>query len=315
MVPRRAAGVLVTCLLAAAPAAAQRTPDGHPDLQGNWTNATATPLERPEAFADKAVFTPEEAAAFERGGRDRLLAVIPEDQQKVAGDLDPVFLETQNYKVVDDRRTSLIVDPSNGKLPPPLAAAAARTTMPEPTGYDGPEAMGLDERCLISNGFAWSAAAPPMVANPFAENYYQIVQTPGYVMILAESVHDARIIRIGGRHLPPSMLQWLGDSVGHWEGDTLVVDTTNFTTKSSFHGSSARLHVVERFTRVDRDTIGYRATVDDPGTWTAPWIVDIPFKATAEPVLEYACHEANYSLEFSLRGERAAEARETEAAK
>jgi hypothetical protein len=303
-----ALGLAIVCVVAS-PAAAQRTPDGHPDFQGNWTNGTATPLERPEEFKDKAVFTREEAAAFERGGRDRLLAIIPEDQLKVAGDLDPVYLETQDYRVVDDRRTSLIVDPPNGKLPPPIEEAAARTTMPPAPNYDGPEGLGLDERCLVSIGFAWSAAAPPMVANPFSENYYQIVQTPDYLMILAEGVHDARIIRIGGRHLPASMHQWLGDSVGRWEGDTLVVDTTNYSPKGSFHGSSARLHVVERFTRVDQNTIGYRATIDDPGTWTAPWTVDIPLKATSEPVLEYACHEANYSLEFSLRGERSAEAR------
>ncbi len=126
---------------------------------------------------------------------------------------------------------------------------------------------------------------------------------------MTELVHDARIIRIGAEHLPPGQQQWLGDSVGHWDGDTLVVDTTNYTDKSRFHGTGTRLHVVERFTRIDADTIGYRATVEDPDTWTSPWTMDLPFERSSQGPLEYDCHEANYALEFSLRGERAAEAR------
>jgi hypothetical protein len=304
---RRLFAAAVVVWAFAATTIAQRTPDGHPDLQGFWTNSTATPLERPEAFADKAVFTPEEADEFERSSLPRLLKNFPDDQIKTAGDLNETYLETQGMKVVPDRRTSLIVDPANGKLPARVHPAPKPAPDAAEPVHDGPESFDLDERCLLETAFGSSNAAPPMVPNPFGQNFYQIVQTPDYVMILTEIVHDARIIRIGGTHLPPSERQWLGDSVGRWEGDTLVVDTTNYTAKSTFRGSGTGLHVVERFQRVSPTTIDYRATVEDADTWVAPWTVSIPFRATDQPPLEYACHEANYSLEFSLRGARAEE--------
>ncbi len=308
MTRRMTAALLTAALVGSIDIGAQQPGGQPPSLQGLWTNGTATPLERPDALADQEFFTPEEAAEFEHSGITRLLAAFPEDQVKTAGDLNETFLETQDLKVVATRRTSLIVDPADGKLPPRVHPAP----QPAPDGaeppHDGPESFDLDERCLLETAFGSSNAAPPMVPNPFAQNYYEIVQTPEAVMILTEVVHDARIIRIGGAHLPPTMRQWLGDSIGRWVGDTLVVDTTNFTAKSKFRGSGTGLHVVERFRRVDGDTIDYRATIEDPDTWTTPWTVAIPFEATDQPVLEYACHEANYSLEFSLRGARAEEA-------
>jgi hypothetical protein len=309
MAHRLTAVVAATVLIGPVGLSAQRGPDPHPDLQGYWTNSTATPLERPKELGDKAVFTPEEAARFEQGGMARFLSSIPEDQKVTAADLNDTYLETSDFKVVADRRTSLIIEPANGQLPAPVPDAAKRATTPRARNYDGPEGLTLDERCLTSTDFGYSTAAPPLVPTPFF-NYYQIVQTDSAVVILSEGVHDARIIRVGGQHLPPTMRRWLGDSIGHWEGDTLVVDTTNYSEKSSFHGSSPELHVVERFRRVDANTISYRATVADPGTWTAPWTADIPFVATDSPIYEYACHEANYSMEFSLRGTRAAEREE-----
>jgi hypothetical protein len=205
-----------------------------------------------------------------------------------------------------DGRTSLIIDPPDGRLPPQLESAKARAAARK-RSYDDPEAMTLDERCLVSTAAGSSQVAAPIVPNVLAGNYYQIVQTPQYVVLFTEWVHDARIVRIGGTHPPPAVQRWLGDSIGRWEGDTLVVDTTNFTPKTHFRGSGERLHVVERFTRADANTIRYRATVDDPETWPRPWTMEVPFKATKEPVLEYACHEGNYAIENSLRGHRAEE--------
>ena len=186
------------------------------------------------------------------------------------------------------------------------AAKARAEARPRPS-KDDPELLGLDERCLLTTAFGSSNAAPPMVPNPFGQNFYQIVQTPDHVLIYTETVHDARIIRIGGTHTPAAVRLWLGDSIGHWDGDTLVVDTTNFTEKSHFGGSGLRLHVVERFTRSSPTTIRYQFTVDDPDTWATPWSAEIPFSATAERIYEYACHEGNYSMTNVLRGARAEE--------
>jgi hypothetical protein len=169
--------------------------------------------------------------------------------------------------------------------------------------------MGLDERCLLTVAFGSSNASPPMVPNPFGQNFYQFVQTPDHVVIFTETVHDTRIVRIGGRHLPPQVQLWLGDSIGRWDGNTLVVDTTNFTEKTHFRGSGAALHVVERFTRTGPTTMRYQVTADDPETWARPWTAEIPFTATRERMFEYACHEANHSMENVLRGARAEEKR------
>ena len=170
--------------------------------------------------------------------------------------------------------------------------------------YDSVKTRPTSERCLIGFG---STSGPPMMPVLYNNNY-QIVQTPDAVMILVEMVHDARIIRINGTHAAPSVRQWLGDSIGHWEGDTLVVDTTNFNDQTRFRGSSENLHVVERFSRPDANTILYRVTIDDPSTFTRPWTMEYPFVATKGPVYEYACHEGNYAMTDILGGARKAEA-------
>ena len=267
-----------------------RTPDGHPDLQGFWTNGTITPLLRPPEFADKEFFTAQEAAEFQRTALPRLLQG------------EPRYTYLDRLSVVEGGRTSLIVDPPNGRFPPRAPQYEGREV--EPVSADDPEARTLDERCLLGMAAGSSSAAPPMIPNPFNGNFYQIVQTPDHVMILAELIHDARIIRLNGRHLAPAVRSWLGDSIGRWEGDSLVVETVNFTEKSAWRGSSDQLRVVERFTRTDADTIQYRATVQDPERWARPWTMEIPFKATDQPVFEYACHEANYTLGNILRGAR-----------
>jgi hypothetical protein len=173
--------------------------------------------------------------------------------------------------------------------------------------YDDPEARPLGERCLL--GFS-STSGPPALPNYFYNNLHQIVQTSDSVMILTEMVHDARIVRIGGEHLPKTIRKWMGDSVGHWEGDTLVVDTTNFTEKTRFRGSSENLHVIERFSRIDANTVLYRFTIEDPTTWEKPWTGEYSWPATKELLYEYACHEANYALGDILRGARLKEVEE-----
>jgi hypothetical protein len=306
----RGFGVAALLACAVAQVGAQTRTAPHPDFQGSWSNGTATPLQRPKELGDQSTLTAAEAAEWERTAVERLRAQIPAPDLDFAPDLDETFLETHTMKVIDTRRTSLIVDPANGRLPPLLPAAEARAEKrPPPDNYDDPEAIGLDERCLLEVAFNSSNAAPPMVPNPFGQNYYQFVQTNDYVMIFTEVVHDARIIRIGGSHLPPRMQQWLGDSIGRWDGNTLVVDTTNFTPKSHFAGSGERLHVVERFSPDGPDTIRYRVTVDDPDTWAVPWTAEIPFKRTTQPIYEYACHEGNRAIENYMRGARATEQR------
>ena len=304
--------IVVALVVMAAPGVlAQRTPDGRPDLQGVWTNGTLTPLSRPAELANRFSLTETEAREFERTGFERAMKTVPEVDRITAGDLSEVYLDTATLKVVPDRRTSLIVDPPSGMLPAQLPAARERAARRR-LSYDDPESRTLDERCLASFVFGGSSAAPPLVPNPIIQDLYRIVQTPQHVTIMSELVHDTRIIRIGGTHLPPTVQQWMGDSIGWWEGDTLVVDTTNFTDKTHYRGSSPRLHVVERFTRTD-GTIRYRATVDDPDTWASPWTVEMPFRTTREQIFEYACHEGNYAMENSLRGMRAKE-RDDEAA-
>jgi hypothetical protein len=310
MLARRVALAVAAAALATATVSAQRPPDPQSDLQGLWTNGTVTPLQRPDDFKDKPFLTPAEAAEYERTSIERLRSQIPDElDKKFAPDLDETFLETHTMKVVDGLRTSLIVDPADGKLPPQLPAAKERAAARPKQSYDDPETVGLDERCLLEVALGSSNAAPPMVPNVFGQDFYQFVQTRDYVMILTEVVHDARIIRIGGTHLPSSVQKWLGDSIGHWEGSTLVVDTTNFTPKSHFAGSGERLHVVERFSLQGPDTIRYRVTVEDPDTWATPWTAEIPFKRTSEQIYEYACHEGNRAVENYLRGARAEEQR------
>jgi hypothetical protein len=303
-----AGAIVVVMLVAPAALLAQRGRDPQSrDLQGFWSTGTATPLQRPEQFAGKPTLTEAEAAEFEKSALTRLLEIFPPEELNVSGDLNETYLETSSFKLAGRRRTSLILAPANGRLPERVPHALKEPDPNAKRSFEGPEAFDLDERCLSAVAFGSSNATPPLIPNPFGLNFYQIVQTPSHVMILSELVHDARIIRIGGRHLPPGMLLWLGDSIGRWEGDTLVVDTTNFGSLTRYGTSTERLHVVERFRRIDVNTLSYQVTVEDPNTWAAPWTADIPFNATAERMFEFACHEANYSMGNSLKGSRTEE--------
>jgi hypothetical protein len=340
-----------------------RTVDGHPDLSGTYDLAMLTPLQRPVGFPE--VLTDEQAARLRKVVEQRSLAGDAKlDGDRTAppkgGDTSPIpgrgttvdgeqFIDhldritvaaaggtggynsfwldsgTNYPKVNGRRRTSIIVDPADGRLPPiteearqrnasRLAALrapssdAGESTDPnlEPPGsYDDPERRPLGERCILAFG---SSSGPPALPNYFYNNLHQIVQTPSSVMILTEMVHDARIVRMNATHRPPAIRSWMGDSVGHWEGDTLVVDTTNFTDKTRYLGSTRDLHIVERFTRIDAHTLLYRFTVDDPHTWAQPWTGEYPWPATNERIYEYACHEGNYALADVLRGARLREA-------
>ena len=311
-----------------------RMPDGRPDLQGTYDLNTLTPVERPEGMP--AILSEEQAARLEAQRTsvlnataraldgDRTAPPVGGDGSTGAagnvGGYNTFWLDLgREYMVVDGQvRTSLIVDPPDGRIPPMTPEGAARlatlinAALPEqppeddpglgdPESYDNPEQRPLGERCIL--GFA-STSGPPALPNYFYNNLHQIVQTPDYVMILTEMVHDARIIRMNAPHLPDNMRHWMGDSVGHWEGDTLVVDTTNFNDKTRFRGSTDSLHVVERFTRLDADRLLYEFTVEDPATWERPWRGEYIWPRTDELIYEYACHESNYALEGILRGAR-----------
>ena len=292
-----------------------RTPDGKPDLQGVWTNATITPMERPKDLAGKATLTDAEATAYEKANNEELLKqdgqsdgpLIAAAGSSGTGGYNVLFVDrgTELARVDGVKRTSLIVDPADGRVPPMTAEARERigAAMRGFNNYDSVKARPLSERCIIGFG---STSGPPMLPVLYNNNY-QIVQTPDYVMILVEMVHDARIIRINGTHAPPNVRQWFGDSIGHWEGDTLVVDTTNFSDMTRFRGSSENLHVVERFSRVGPNDILYRVKIDDPTTFTKAWTMEYPFVATKGPVYEYACHEGNYAMTDILGGARKAD--------
>ena len=292
-----------------------RTPDGHPDLQGIWTNATITPMERPASLAGKPTLIDAEAKALEKGASDELANVDGKSEAPLlaaagsngTGGYNVLFIDrgSEFARVDGVKRTSLIVDPQDGKVPPltPEARQRAAAAMMRNARFDSVSQRPLAERCLLGFG---STSGPPMLPVLYNNNY-QIVQTPDFVMILVEMVHDARIIRMNGTHPSKNVRQWLGDSIGHWEGDTLVVDTTNFTDMTSFRGSSEDLHVVEKFTRTDANTILYRVTIDDPSTFSKIWTMEYPFVATAGPIYEYACHEGNYAMTDILGGARKAE--------
>jgi hypothetical protein len=283
-----------------------RTADGHPVLEGIWTNATLTPLERPAQFAGKAILTEQEVARFEK----QELNNVDGDRRDGARDADVNRAYNEFWRdrgrVVPDHRSSLIVDPPDGRVPAltPEAkkrvdAAAARNRGHE---FDGPENRSLAERCI-----AVPNAGPPMLPANYNANY-QIVQTPGYVALVSEQIHDARVIPTNGRpHPPATVREFLGDSTGHWEGDTLVVDTANFDARTNFRGAGENLHVIERFTRTAADTVMYEFTIDDPTTFTKSWTARIPLHPVAGPLYEYACHEGNYGLAGSLSGARVEE--------
>lgn len=292
-----------------------RTADGHPDLQGFWTNASFTPLERPEELADKAFYTDQEleeiiarriAAGFEQ--------TEPGTTADVHYDFSQFGLTRGQDGFVRNLRTSLIVDPPDGRLPPmtaegeALQAARAEARRQRGPTTDRVQNMGLATRCII-----WGAD-PPMLPIGYNSNLH-IVQEPDHVMILVEMMQDARIIPLDGRpHLPEHIRQWKGSSRGWWEGDTLVVETRNLTDRTAFRGASENMHVVERFTRVADDRIVYEFTVEDPTVWERPWSGEIPMMRTNGPIFEFACHEHNYGVANTLSGARADEAaqRETE---
>ncbi len=311
---RTAAVVLGIAWLTAVPAAGQETPapydvprtaDGQPDLQGFWTNQTYTPLERPDGV-DNAFYTPEELAAIVEGRATRERAqTAPGTIPDVHYDFTQFGLDRSQSPFARDLRTSLIVDPSDGRLPPVNAVgrrraaelAAARERMGG--RWDAAENNQLDDRCIIMRG-----AGPPMLNAGYNANY-QIVQNRDYVMILVEMIHDARIIPLDGRpQAPDGARGWLGLPRGRWEGDTLVVETTNFNGKNPFNGSSDRMRVTEHFTRTGEDSILYEFTVDDPATWDRAWTAQMPMTRTIGPLFEHACHEGNYGLYNSLVGAR-----------
>jgi hypothetical protein len=294
---------------AAKPQTPPRTLDGQPNLEGIWTNATITPLERPAELAGKEFLTEKEAAEYEKQVRERTNADRRDGNAEA--DLTVGYNDVwwdRGTRVVSTRRTSLIVDPRDGRIPPltPEAQrkAAARAEARRLHPADGPEDRSLADRCIVRGN-----AGPPMLPAGY-NNYYQIVQTPEHVVILIEMIHDARLIPLDTRpHLPKNVHQWLGDSLGRWEGKTLVVDTTNFTDKTNFRGSGEQLRVTERFTRVDENTLLYQFTVDDPQSFTRPWSGEIPMKKAEGPIFEYACHEGNRSMENILSAARAEERR------
>lgn len=278
-----------------------------PDLHGIWNFATITPLERPDELAGKEFFTEQEAAQYEKRVLDRMnMDRRDGGAQADLGRAYNDFWWDRGTRVVKTLRTSLIIDPKNGRIPPLTAAAkerqAARQAANRIHEFDGPENRPLFERCLILQG----AGAP---TTPTAyNNNTQIVQTPGFVAIHNEMGHEVRIIQLDGRpHLPQAMRQWKGDSRGRWEGDTLVVETTNFSEKNSFRGSGPNMRLTEHFRRLDADTLEYQFTVDDPETFTQPWTVEIPLTRTPGPIFEYACHEGNHGMRGVLSGARAQE--------
>ena len=330
------------------PNALPRTADGHPDFQGNWTNATITPLERMRPNTP-LVLSEEEARLDESKTAAALEArEAPSDPNRgappVGGEVrkspnaEPTYLELlwragggvvggynsfwvdpgdKVLRVDGQPRSSILIDPPSGRVPGytdqarARMAKAAEARKTQGSEFDHPELRPLAERCITSFG---NNAGPPMLPNYFYNNSYTIVQSKDTVMILTEMVHDARVIRINGTHPPPGVRKWFGDSIGRWEGDTLVIETTNFHPMHGFRNSWENLKVTERLTRRDARTMNYRFTVEDPTTFTAPFTGELVFNAMApgEMVYEYACHEANYGLEGVMSGARA---QEREAAK
>jgi hypothetical protein len=302
-----------------------RLADGHPDLQGVWTNATLTPLERAPQFANKPTLTEEEAAKAEAQARGLYEDVRSQNaEQDRDHAYNSLFFDRgQNFERVDGQiRSSLIIDPPDGHVPriagmgrggrrgnagaaapaaAPVAAEEGAARGAQIGRFDSVKDRPLGERCLLGFG---STSGPPMMPVLYNNNY-QIVQTKDTIMILVEMVHDVRVIRMDGSpHLPSTVTKWLGDSIGHWDGDTLVVDTTNFTSKTHYQGTGPELHVIERFRRTDDHTILYRFTVDDPAVFTKQWTAEYPFLATKDNIYEYACHEGNYAMPDILGGAR-----------
>ena len=282
-----------------------RTADGQPDLEGVWDYRTATPLERPAAFKDKPFLTDAEVADYERRTAARADGRQLEDPRTDPSVQAPEWLD-YGKKMAGSNRSSLVVDPADGRIPALTPdglkrdaerRAASRTRGPA----DDPENRTSWERCI-------TRGLPEGVLPAGYNNNIQIVQAPGYVVLLMEMIHDARIVPLDGRaRLPGGLTRWMGDSRGHWEGSTLVIETTNFSSKANFRGAGERLHLVERLTRTGEDTIDYRFTVDDATTWVTPWTVALPLVRSEGELYEYACHEGNRGLENILSQARSSE--------
>jgi hypothetical protein len=297
----------------AKPYAPPRTPDGQPDIQGFWTNSTYTPLQRPKGVTT-AFYTPAEAIEAEkRAAANESELTTPGTIADVHYDFSQFGLDKSQSKLARNLRTSLIVDPENGRLPPlstegQKRAAEAAELAKRVGRWDSAQSNQLDDRCIIMVG-----SGPPMLNAAYNANY-QIVQAPGYVMILTEMIHDVRIIPLDAASQPDSNIrQWIGLSRGRWEGNTLVVETTNFNGKNPLEGSSEHMRVTERFTRVAADAIQYTFTVEDPSTWTRAWTAEMPMVTTTGPLFEHACHEGNYGLYNTLVGARLEEKNAAEA--
>jgi hypothetical protein len=282
----------------------------HDRFNGIWNSATATPLERPPALKDKAFFTASEAAEWERQTVEGNEEPSPQTASRGTGTYNNFYRE-YGSRIVKTRRTSIVTEPADGRIPPLTAAAAAfkRRRVEAMTNAASAEDTGLQDQCL-----AFLTAGPPMLPYSYNSNY-QIMQTKDAFVVHVEMMHDARIIHLDGRsHLPSEIRLWLGDSIGHWAGDTLVVDTTNFNDAGGFYGAAGgnfgwdrNLHVIERFSLLDADTLLYRFEIDDPTAFTQPWKGELTMARSSGAIYEYACHEANYSMANMLRGFRASE--------
>ena len=289
-----------------------RTPDGQPSLQGYWTNNTITPLERPKGLGAKEFYTEAELKELMKKEQNRVALNEEEGRPTEPGTDNDVHYDFSQYgldrgqtKLSWNLRTSLIIGPE-GTVPPMLASARKRNADAAAPNrgheFDGPENRPLSARCIVLG-----QESVPLLPGGYNNNL-QIFQGVGYVAILHEMNHSVRIIPTDGRpHLPADIRQWRGDPRGHWEGNTLVVDNTNFTARNPFRGSGDRLHVVERLTPVDADTILYRFTVEDPDTWDKPWTAELAMSRVSGPIYEFACHEGNYGLRNTLHGARVAE--------
>src|SRR5262245_6349574 len=288
-----------TAAKTAAKAAMPRADDGKPDLQGTWDFAQLTPFERPNALAGKSSFANDDEAEefaqnrIETQNKDRRDGGAAADLERAYND----FWWDFGKRVA--KQTSLVIDPPEGRVPPLTAAAQARFSQRGPQRYDNPEDRPLAERCIL--GFN---SGPPMIPSAYNNNV-QLVQTRDYLMIHNEMIHSARVVDLRRpSHLSKDVRLLTGDSIGHWEGDTLVVDTTNFLKKGGFRGASANMHLVERFSLDDSNTLRYQFTVEDLATWTKPWTASIPMTRTDDQMFEYACHEGNHALENVLKGGR-----------
>ncbi|HET9160488.1 MAG TPA: hypothetical protein VFN88_07735 [Caulobacteraceae bacterium] len=328
---------LASAAQAAGPAAykAPRNTFGQPDFEGFWTNATLTPIARDAKFGGRGTYTPDEVrqiegnqqAALEKGNQatDPSVGapavggiVTPRGGTQIDGNYNRGWFDPGNtvMRVGGEARNSLLTTP-NGQFPPRKAGAAAapRPGPPaRPAGsgpYDNPEQLGAGNRCIISFG---RNGGPPMFSNGFYNNNYQIVQSKDAIAINIEMVHDTRIIRLNGQHRSDGVRPWFGDSIGHWQGESLVVETTNIPQAQAYAGSWENLKVTETFTRVGKDRLRYQFTLEDPTMWDKPWGGEYEFSTLNGRVLEYACHEGNYALEGILAGARAEEAKAREKA-